>query len=288
MASHHLLSVPATVRAHGDSCGDATWSDADAAPLKEPNSCNCKAGNHPNLSQFHRPSSFKYITFVIFWNQWMKNTTGKDVGIAQCHQFVLQSSLQTVYYREMTGWYRLEGTLTWMNHVGTAKSGPVSGQEPGRCAKNNFDLVCAWITRLTAKRKHIESTASRALSISHNHTTLLRFCRQGNPTAQQLNFAFRGALLVRAFSLSISGTSACSHFSADSPLRKRTSRPYILVHAAKKRRESCSQTTFGRIAHTHRPPIPWQDKKIYIYIYKHTLQCITRCVYQHLPAHFSK
>ena len=143
-------------------------------------------------------------------------------------------------------------------------------------------------------------THCKALHLVHwaNHTTLLRVVDQPNPAAQQLNLAFHGALLVRAFSLSISGTSVCSHFSV--VRSEKRNRRCILVHADKKHGFVELQPKRHRIAHTNnqffgnmkvyifnrargnRAAYPFTDMgTIYIYIYvcMHILECITICLY---------
>ena len=139
-------------------------------------------------------------------------------------------------------------------------------------------------------------THCKALHLVHwaNHTTLLRVVDQPNPAAQQLNLAFHGALLVRAFSLSISGTSVCSHFSV--VRSEKRNRRCILVHADKKHGFVELQPKRHRIAHTNnqffgnmkvyifnrargnRAAYPFTDMgTIYIYIYM--------CVHAHTRMH---
>ena len=141
-------------------------------------------------------------------------------------------------------------------------------------------------------------THCKALHLVHwaNHTTLLRVVDQPNPTAQQLNLAFHGALLVRAFSLSISGTSVCSHFSVVRSEKK--NRRCILVHADKKHGFVELQPKRHRIAHTNnqffgnmkvyifnrargnRAAYLFTDTStIYMCVCMHILECITICLY---------
>ena len=135
-------------------------------------------------------------------------------------------------------------------------------------------------------------THCKALHLVHwaNHTTLLRVVDQPNPTAQQLNLAFHGALLVRAFSLSISGTSVCSHFSVVRSEKK--NRRCILVHADKKHGFVELQPKRHRIAHTNNQF--FGNMKVYIfnrargnraaYLFTDT-STIYMCVHAHTGMH---
>ena len=117
------------------------WSDADPAPLKESNSCNCKAGSRPNFIAHHLSNTLH--ASMIFCNQWIRNNAREEVPpvltkehtpseLFNATKSCCNPACKTVYW-EMNSWYRLERTLPWMNNVGTARYSLVFGQgeEPG-------------------------------------------------------------------------------------------------------------------------------------------------------------